>query len=114
MSKLTRILVATIAIASVLQLSGCSDDNHAGLKVYKFGLDGAPTNLDPVAAGTIYANFMVINTYDTLYSYKYLKRPYELKTNLASDLPEISDDGLTYTIPIKEGAFFIDDEAFPE
>src|SRR5690606_32718194 len=50
--------------------------------------------------------------YDRLYEYKYLKVPYELKRNLAADFPDISKDGLTYTIKIKKGVRFADDPAF--
>ena len=76
-------------------------------------MDQAPTSLDPVQAASVYANFIALNAYDTLFSYKYLARPYELKTNLAEDWPEISDDGLTYKIRIKQGVKFVDDPAFP-
>lgn len=69
--------------------------------------------LDPAQASTIYANFLVVNLYDTLYRYKYLARPYALEPNLAAAMPEISPDGLTYTIRIKPGVRFIDDAAFP-
>jgi ABC-type transport system substrate-binding protein len=51
--------------------------------------------------------------YDTLYEYKYLKRPYEVKPNLAESLPKISKDNLTYTIKLKKGVYFIDDSVFP-
>ncbi len=77
-------------------------------------MDGAPTSLDPVHASTIYANFLVVNLYDTLYRYQYLARPYQLAPNLAESLPEVSADGLIYTIRIKPGVRFIDDPSFPE
>jgi ABC-type transport system substrate-binding protein len=75
-------------------------------------MDQAPTSLDPVQAANVYANFIVLNAFDTLFSYKYLARPYELKTNLAAAWPEISADGLTYTIRIKQGVHYVDDPAF--
>ncbi len=84
------------------------------MKVYRHSLGGAPTSLDPVQSATAYANHVVVNVYDTLYAYKYLKRPYELKPNLAEGMPEVSDDGMTYTIRIKPGVHFIDDPAFPD
>ncbi|MGV6851579.1 MAG: ABC transporter substrate-binding protein [bacterium] len=83
-------------------------------KVYHHSLDGAPSSLDPVNAATVYANHVVINIYDTLYRYKYLARPYQIATNLAVDLPEVSEDGLTYTIRIKKGVHFTDDPAFKD
>jgi ABC-type transport system substrate-binding protein len=77
-------------------------------------MDGAATSLDPAHASTIYANFLTVNLYDTLYRYKYLARPYQLEPNLASALPEISDDGLEITIRLKTGVKFTDDAAFAE
>ncbi len=76
-------------------------------------MDQAPTTLDPVQGANIYANFVIVNAYDTLYSYQYLARPYLLKPNLAVDFPTISPDGLTYTFRLKKGVRFIDDPSFP-
>ena len=50
--------------------------------------------------------------YDTLYEYRYLKVPYELKPSLAAAMPEVSKDRLTYTIRLKKGVRFIDDACF--
>lgn len=89
------------------------NNRYPGKKVYYHSMDGAPTTLDPVRAAVVYSNFIVLNVFDTLYSYKYLARPYELKPNLATSMPEVSDDGLVYTIHIKQGVEFQDNEAFP-
>jgi len=82
--------------------------------VYRHSMDGAPTSLDPVHASTVYAKFLVVNLYDTLYRYKYLARPFELEPNLAEELPQVSADGLIYTIHIKPDVYFSDDPAFPQ
>lgn len=100
----------------VLFLLGCeqqttSESGHP-IKVYRHAMDGTPGSFDPAQAASIYANFVVVNLYDTLYRYKYLARPYQLQPNLAASLPEVSDDGLTVTIPIKKGVHFINDDAF--
>ncbi|PSW07172.1 ABC transporter substrate-binding protein [Photobacterium lipolyticum] len=84
------------------------------IKVFKFSDDGQPTNFDPVQSGTTYTNTVTTAVYDTLYEYKYLKSPYELKPNLAVDMPQVSEDGLTYTIKIKQGVKFVDDPAFTD
>jgi len=102
-------------VAAVGATAGCSGgDRDAGLKVYRHSEDGAPTNIDPLQTATAYGNIVGLNVYDTLYRYKYLARPYELAPNLAVDMPEVSEDGLTYTIRIKRGVEFVDDEAFPD
>ena len=116
MKPLKFVIKLALTTTLFLILAGCGQDDgqddSANLLVYRHGMDGAPNTLDPAQAAIIYANFGVINLYDTLYRYKYLARPYELTTNLAVDMPEISDDGLTYTIQIKPGVHYIDDEAF--
>jgi len=98
-------------------LLGCESGSESGntrpaVKTFKYAMDQAPTTLDPVQASNIYANFVVANAYDTLYSYQYLARPYVLKPNLAVDFPVVTDDGLTYTFKLKKGVRFIDDPCF--
>jgi oligopeptide transport system substrate-binding protein len=110
--------VIAITLAILLALAGCGNNrdrtvaDDTGLKIYRHSMDQSPTSLDPAQAANVYANFIVLNAYDTLFSYKYLARPYVLKTNLAAGWPDISDDGLTYTIRIKPGVRFIDDPSF--
>jgi len=110
-------LTSALAVLSLFLLTACSgepDGTNADPETYVHAMDGAPASLDPAQASSIYANFLVVNLYDTLYRYRYLARPYELAPNLAADLPEISPDGLTLTIPLKPGVRFIDDPAFPD
>jgi ABC-type transport system substrate-binding protein len=106
-------------LALILAVSGCKPgreegDPDAAQSVYRHAMDGGPSSLDPAQASNIYANFLAVNLYDTLYRYKYLARPYRLEPNLADGLPQVSADGLIYTIRIKPGVHFIDDAAFPE
>ncbi|MCG8526941.1 MAG: ABC transporter substrate-binding protein [Opitutales bacterium] len=70
--------------------------------------------MDPVQGSSQYANLMNTSIFDTLYEYKYLKKPYELKPLLASAMPEVSEDGILYTIPIEKGVHFTDDPCFPD
>jgi ABC-type oligopeptide transport system substrate-binding subunit len=103
-----------LIVPAALAVAGCGDQGEDTAKVYRHSLDQAPTTLDPAHAATTYASFLVVNAYDTLYSYKYLARPYELTPNLAEGMPEVSADGLVYTIPIQQDVHFIDDPAFPD
>lgn len=110
-----------LIVAATTLTVGCGPDKAVrqpsaapGLKTYRHAMDQAPTSLDPTQAANVYANHVVVNAYDTLYAYKYLARPYQLKPNLAADFPAVSADGLTYTIRIKQGVRFVDDPCFPE
>lgn len=85
-----------------------------GTKTYRHSEDGKPTSLDPIKAATVYSNMMAVNIFDTLYAYKYLKRPYELKPNLATSMPKISADGLVYIIEIKPNVHFSSHPSFPD
>lgn len=111
------LVVVALVIASLTscnqrdQLPGKST-TASNVKVFRYSMGGAPTSLDPVQTRSVYANFVVLNAFDTLYAYKYLARPYQLKPNLAAGPPEISEDNLTYTIELKKGVYFMDDPAF--
>ncbi len=85
-----------------------------GAKVLRYSENDSPTTLDPVQSGSMYGFLVITGLYDTLYEYKYLKVPYELKPGLAESMPEISKDQLVYTIRLKKGVHFIDDPAFPD
>ena len=112
MLKIKILLILLVPLMS----GGCGQPPATGdvspAKVYRHAMDGAPGSLDPAQAASIYANFVVVNVYDTLYRYKYLARPYQLQPNLAAAMPEISEDGLVVTIRIRQGVHFINDAAF--
>lgn len=81
-------------------------------KIYKHSIDGLPIHFDPSKGGNIYASEVIHSVFDTLFAYKYLKRPYELMPSLAESFPKISDDGKTITIKIRKGIYFTDDPCF--
>jgi oligopeptide transport system substrate-binding protein len=102
-----------VLAGTTLLTSGCADPGPRDeARVYRHALDNRTDSADPARAGTVYANNLVLNVYDTPYAYRYLARPYALKPNLATAMPEVSADGLAYTIPLRQGVFFADDPAF--
>ena len=114
-----RLLYCWICALILISCSASDDDNAPSLsgahdtKVYRYAIEGTPLSLDPIKASTIYSNTLVVNLFDTLYSYRFLQRPYQLKPNLAKAMPNISADGLTYTIKLKTGVMFQDHPSFP-
>ncbi|MFM7427832.1 MAG: ABC transporter substrate-binding protein [Elainella sp.] len=64
--------------------------------------------LDPADAYEVLPGILLSNLGDRLYTYK--PGTTELVPQLATALPEVSADGLTYTIPIREGVKFHDGE----
>ena len=73
----------------------------------------APENgFDPQAASDLYSNYVNREIFDPLYRYDYLARPFKVVPNTAAALPEISADGLTWTIKVRPGIYFTDDPAF--
>jgi oligopeptide transport system substrate-binding protein len=63
-------------------------------------------SLDPATCGDEMSSIIQANFYEGLYAYHYLKRPVEVVEQLADSMPQVSADGLTYTIRIKRGMLF--------
>lgn len=70
------------------------------------------TGLDPADIGDRPTAIVAGEVFECLYQYHYLKRPYEVVPMLAEEMPQVSEDGLTYTIKIKKGIHFADDACF--
>lgn len=68
--------------------------------------------LDPGDIGDTTSSSVASQIFECLYQYHYLKRPYELIGQLAEAMPEVSADGLTYTIKLKKGVYFTNDRCF--
>ena len=74
------------------------------------GTTQKPRTLDPADAYEARSIALIRNLSDRLYTYD--PGSTELKPQLATALPAVSEDGLTYTIPLREGVVFHDGTAF--
>ncbi|MFH2201872.1 MAG: ABC transporter substrate-binding protein [Elusimicrobiota bacterium] len=106
----------SIAAALALLLAACSQGGapKPGEKVLEIGAVAVAGSSDPNNLNSMYDLDLANLVYDTLYEYEYLVRPYKLKPAMAEGMPQISKDGLTYTIKLKKGLFYADDKCFAE
>lgn len=74
-------------------------------------LRGDPNGLDPVLINSKHADDISSQVYDRLVD---LDSNLELIPELAVALPQISDDGRTYTFTLRSDVYFHDSEAFPD
>jgi peptide/nickel transport system substrate-binding protein len=66
--------------------------------------------IDPADAYEILSGELLQNLGDTLYTYE--SGTTKLIPHLATAMPKVSQDGLTYTIPLRQGVIFHDDTPF--
>lgn len=123
-------IVAIATLAGTLVSFGCGKSNtptttapatsapatsqsSASEKIIESVLGAKYRGLDPMTVSDTTSSAVASQGYECLYTYHYLKRPYEIEPNLAAALPKISDDQLTYTISIRNDVTFFDDPCFP-
>jgi|LULS01.1.fsa_nt_gb ABC-type transport system substrate-binding protein len=81
-------------------------------KVLRYVFPVAETGFDPAGVHDLYSAHVNGSIFETLFTYDYLASPAKLVPRTAVALPEVSADGLTYTIRVKKGIYFADDPAF--
>ncbi len=107
-------LLVTIICAGLI-IAGCDGSGSVeepNEMVLHHVLSTRIKGLDPGNMRDVYSVIVASQIFEPLYQYHFLKRPYQLVPLLAEDMPQISDDLLTYTIKIKKGVYFQDDPCF--
>lgn len=84
----------------------------ADTKVVRFAFEIAETGFDPARESDRYSAFILEAVFDSLLTYDYLARPVKLVPNTVEAMPEITDNGATYTFKIRKGIYFAPDAAF--
>ena len=109
---MTRLLVAIalqlLALHAHAQTARWADPS----KVLRTAIIIAETGFDPQAAQDLYSNTINSAIFEAPYEYDYLTRPHKIVPRTAEALPDISADGLTWTIRIRKGIYFADDPVF--
>jgi len=107
--KFLKILILCL----VTTLLSCrKNQRKEDLKILNVSISSEISTLDPVNSYDTISAAVIYQTYETLYEYHYLKRPYQLKPLLASELPLIENNGTKYTIKIKKNIRYHDDVSF--
>lgn len=116
--RLTAALVAVLLAAACSSVSDDSAEDDAeeeGSQTLRDGgtltlaLAAEPDLLDPTLARSLYSRYIFHAMCEKLYD---LNEKVEIVPQLASDLPTTSEDGLTVTIPLREGIKFADGTDF--
>src|SRR5437667_3996675 len=72
----------------------------------------AETGFDPTRTSDYYSGMVIEAIYDRLLTYDYLARPAKLVPDAAESLPQVTDNGKTYTFKIRKGIYFTSDPVF--
>lgn len=101
---------------TLLGLSGCRKRDPAteGQTVIHHRLREKVQTLDPAEVGDTISHAVAGDLFECLYDYDYTARPYRMVPLLAAAMPEISDDGTVYRIPIRQDVYFHDNPCFPD
>jgi peptide/nickel transport system substrate-binding protein len=102
-------LLALLLVTSCTQ-SNNSTPNPGDEGRITVGTTQKPRTLDPADAYELRSIALIRNLSDRLYTYD--PGSTELKPQLATALPKVSPDGLTYTIPVRQGVVFHDGTPF--
>jgi peptide/nickel transport system substrate-binding protein len=115
-------LVAALAAAALLALAGCGSDDNGDSGGDSDAATGGtatayytsfPDYLDPALSYTVEGWQALWVTYTPLLTYKHVEGVDGSKVvpGLAKALPEVSDDGTTYTLTLREGLTYSDGTA---
>ena len=100
--------VAALALAPVAPLATAADP----AKVLHVAFSIAETSFDPAFASDAASDGIIANVFDAMLDYDYLARPVKLVPRALEALPEVTDNGRTYTFHLKKGIYFTPDPAF--
>ncbi|MEM6931003.1 MAG: ABC transporter substrate-binding protein, partial [Myxococcota bacterium] len=102
-------------LSCLLVVLGCSPDPYPGEvgEILHVSLRTLPKTLDPARVEDESSGKLTANVFEGLVAYHPYARPYEVQPAVAEALPEVSEDGLTYTFTLRDDVRFHDDPCFP-
>jgi peptide/nickel transport system substrate-binding protein len=110
-AKFNAVFPGVIALLALL-LTGCPSSKSPQVQPEKFtfGTTASVSTIDPADAYSSVAGILLHNLGDRLYAYK--PGTTELVPQLATSMPKVSRDGLTYVIGLRQAVLFHDGEKF--
>jgi len=110
--QLTR-AAAVLASALLVALSSAAPALAADPnKTLRVAFETSETGFDPAKVTDNYSAQVIRCVFERLLTYDYLARPMKLIPMTAEALPEVGDNGRTYTFRLTKGIYFQDDPAF--
>ena len=107
------LVIAAVAAATCAEISVCLPAEAADMsKTLRTAFIVAETGFDPAASSDIYSDSVQRAIFDSLYGFEYLTRPYRRTMLTAAAMPEVTDEGRTWTMRVRPGIYFADDPAF--
>lgn len=103
---------ATCWLVSITLFTSCLAGAADPGKTLRLALPRAETGFDPAMASEIYSSAVIAAIMEPLLTFDYLARPVKIVPLTAVALPEITDNGKTYTFRIRPGIVFASDPAF--
>ncbi|MEI6079407.1 MAG: ABC transporter substrate-binding protein [bacterium] len=112
--KINKVLFLLILLSSIILTSSCSKNKQDEKNTINVYLAEVVPGVDPISISDRYSHAVARQAYEGLYEYHYLKYPFVISPVLAEGMPEVSKDGLLYTIRLKHGVLFTDDPCFKD
>jgi len=103
-----RLAASVASLAFAAHCAAAADPN----KVLRIAFPTGETGFDPVRVFDLYSATVNEAIFDRLLTYDYLARPAKLAPMAAEALPEVTDEGRTYTFRLRKGIYFTPDPAF--
>src|SRR5512132_2701476 len=104
--------LATLALAIAISAGGDVLAKADPSKVIRWYFPTGETGFDPCRVTDLYSNTVNEAIFERLLTYDYLARPAKLVPMAAEGMPEVTDDGRTYTFRLRKGVYFSPDPAF--
>ncbi len=102
------VAAAAFGLALAQPATAAADPNKVIHTYFPAGENG----FDPVRISDLYSATVLEGIFERLLTYDYLARPSKLVPMLAESMPEVADNGKTFTFHLKKGVYFAPDPVF--